>query len=139
MATTGMHAKEYWGRWHVAADRVHVYGTKRGGRDRDVPLVMRPAVPKYNRRKFEDDLRDRTRMIVVYDLRRTYANWMESAGIPRTRRRLYMGHGEKDVTDLYEHHEVTAFLSEDAKKLQTYLKLSPTETHMMQLEKTEGA
>jgi hypothetical protein len=139
MATTGMHAAEYWGRWNVLADRVHVDGTKRGGRVRDVPLVKAPAVPKYNRRKFEDDLRERTRAITVYDLRRTYANWMESAGIPRTRRRLYMGHGAKDVTDLYEHHEVAAFLAEDAAKLRGFLKLSPTEIHTMTLHKAEGA
>lgn len=135
MATTGMHAKEYWGRWHVEADRVHIVGTKRGGRVRDVPLVRVPAVPKYNRRKFEDDLRARTRTIVVYDLRRTYANWMESAGIPRTRRKLYLGHGASDVTDLYERHEVAAFLIEDAAKLRGVLNLQPTEIHTMQLEK----
>jgi hypothetical protein len=139
MATTGMHAAEFWGRWHVEADRVHVDGTKRGGRIRDVPLVRRPAPPRYNRRKFEDDLRERSRMIVVYDLRRTYANWLESAGVPRTRRKLYLGHGAKDVTDLYERHEVAAFLVEDAGKLKALLNLHPTETHMVRLEKSKGA
>jgi hypothetical protein len=50
---------------------------------------------------------------------------MELARIPRTRRRMYMGHGAKDVTDLYEEHEVTAFLVEDATKLREFLKLDP--------------
>lgn len=133
MATTGMHAKEYWGEWHVLADRIHIEGTKRAGRVRDVPLVQRPAVPRYNRRKFEDGLRDRTRAIVAYDLRRTYAHWMESAGISRTRRKLYLGHGAADVTDLYERHEVAAFLADDAKKLRDFI-ARPTISHTMPLQ-----
>lgn len=46
---------------------------------------------------------------------------MEEAGIPRTRRRLYMGHGAKDVTDLYERHDVMAFLLEDRDRLAKFL------------------
>lgn len=125
MVTTGMHAQEYWGSWSVLADRVAVAGTKRSGRVRDVPLVMVPPIPTWeHRRTFEDKFRERTREFTPYDLRRTYSNWMESAGIPRTRRRLYMGHGAKDVTDLYEQHEVAAYLVEDAKKLRAWLGLS---------------
>jgi|SRR6185312_6934212 len=56
-----------------------------------------------------------------YDLRRTYANWLEAAAVPRTRRRLYLGHGARDVTDLYEAHEVAAFLAEDAARLRRYV------------------
>jgi hypothetical protein len=44
-----------------------------------------------------------------------------AAQIPRTRRKLYLGHGKQDVTGLYERHEVTAFLVEDAQKLERYL------------------
>jgi hypothetical protein len=56
-----------------------------------------------------------------YDLRRSFANWMEAAGIPRTRRKLYLGHGAADVTDLYERHEVQAFLLEDGRKLRAWI------------------
>jgi len=70
-----------------------------------------------HRRTFEDKLRERTSEFTAYDLRRTYSNWLESAGVPRTRRRLYLGHGARDVTDFYESHEVTAFLREDAERL----------------------
>lgn len=139
MATTGMHAAEYWGRWHMLRDRVHIDGTKRGGRKRDVPIFLIPVVPAMHRRTFENKLRERTRAIVVYDLRRTYANWLESAGIPRTRRRLYLGHGEKDVTDLYEVHEVQAYLTEDAAKMQAFLNATPAKIHAMRLEKQGGA
>jgi hypothetical protein len=41
-------------------------------------------------------------------------------GIARTRGRLYLGHGTRDVTDLYEAHEVSAFLVEDAEKLTAF-------------------
>ena len=47
--------------------------------------------------------------------------WLEAAGIPRTRRKLYLGHGQTDVTDLYEWHEVKAFVAEDRAKLQAYI------------------
>ena len=56
-----------------------------------------------------------------YDLRRTYANWLEAAQVPRTRRRLYLGHGNSDVTDLYEWHQIEQFLAEDAAKLRAFL------------------
>jgi len=38
------------------------------------------------------------------DARRTYANLLEAAGIPRTRKRMYVGHGVRDVTEQYERH-----------------------------------
>jgi integrase len=139
MATTGMGAAEYWGRWSVQADRVHIEGTKRDARVRDVPLVMRPAVPSMHRRTFENKVRDRSTAFTVYDLRRTFANWMESASIPRTRRKLYLGHAAGDVTGMYELHEVREFLAADAAKLRALLKLHHPEGHTMTLHTSKGA
>jgi integrase len=133
MVTTGMGPKELWGAWETRADRVHVFGTKREGRDRDVPLCRAPTVPQLSRDRFEKLFRARQLGVTPYDLRRTYAKWMESAGIPRTRRRMYMGHGVRDVTDLYERHEVAAFLVDDAKLMATFLSAKPhvhTVVHM---------
>lgn len=122
LVTTGMGAKEYWGRWHIQTDRIHIDGTKRGGRVRDVPLVRSPAVPKLSRDRYERRFRERMqKRVTPYDLRRTYAQWLESAGIPRARRRMYLGHGTKDVTDLYEQHQVAAFLIADAATLAAFL------------------
>jgi hypothetical protein len=136
MATSGMGAGEYWGRWNVREDRIHIEGTKRAGRVRDVPLVLRPAVPRMHRRTWEDKVREQTgRAIVAYDLRRTYAHWLEEAGIARTRRRMYLGHGARDVTDLYEGHEVRQFLAEDAAKLRRFLELSHERSHDMRVVK----
>jgi hypothetical protein len=126
MATTGMGAGEYWGRWSAHADRIHIEGTKRAGRVRDVPVVMPLAVPRMHRRTFEDKLRERSaRSIMPYDRRRTYANWLEAAGITRTRRRLYMGHGVGDVTSLYELHEVAGFLEADSATLRAFVGVDP--------------
>lgn len=129
LVTTGMGAKEYFGAWETQADRIHIFGTKRGGRDRDIPLVLPPAPPPLSRDRFQRVFRERMKDagITPYDLRRTYAQWMESAGIPRTRRRMYMGHGVKDVTETYERHEITAFLIADAKTLGAYLGITPPE------------
>jgi len=121
MVTSGMHQKEYWGQWETRRDRIHIRGTKRDGRVRDIPLLRAPVVPPCSRDWFEKSFRERHRGVITpYDLRRTYSRWMELSGIPRTRRKLYMGHGASDVTDLYEFHEVEAFLVEDAKRLRAY-------------------
>lgn len=127
MARTGMGPGEYWGKWKVLSDRIHVYGTKRAGRDRDIPLCGTITAPKMTYKEFREALVEAEAGITPYDLRRSYANWMEQAGIPRTRRRLYLGHGASDVTDLYEWHEVEKFLAEDAERLRKYVFGAPTE------------
>lgn len=140
MATTGMGRSEYWGAWSVESDRVHIEGTKREGRVRDIPLARVPSVPALHHQTFEKKFRERTnRLHQPYDLRRTYANALEAAGISRTRRRLYMGHGEQSVTDLYEFHEVRQFLPDDAKKLQDFFGLPPVKTTVTLVKKTRGA
>ena len=41
--------------------------------------------------------------------------------MPRTRRLLYMGRGPKDVQDLYEFREVSAYLNADAERIMAHL------------------
>lgn len=136
MATTGMGQGELWGKWTVREGRIHIEGTKREGRVRDIPLVFAPVRPTMHRRTFENQFRDRVgRAFQPYDLRRTYANFLEMAGIPRTRRQLYMGHGAKDVTDLYEYHEVREFLASDAQKLGAILLPSSVKTPVIPIRK----
>lgn len=127
MVLTGMGAEEYWGEWRIEGNAVHIVGTKRKGRVRDVPLVHYGlGRPMIHRRTFENKVRARTRSITVYDIRRTYAHWLEMAGVPRSRRKLYLGHGSGDVTGLYEIHEVRAFLQADAERLRVFLGLATT-------------
>jgi integrase len=134
MALSGMGPKEYWGTWNTMADRVRVYGTKREARVRDVPLVQPIAVPQLSREAFRQRLEHRTKKRVSpYDFRRTFARWMERAGIVRARRRAYMGHSSGDVTDLYEAHEMNAYLKEDAARMRAYIGLPPDNTPPVRL------
>jgi hypothetical protein len=124
MVCTGMGATEFWGMWTVLQDRVRIVGTKRegrrwGGEGRDVPRVATPVRPEMTQDRFQKVLAKVDAS--PYQGRKTFAVWMEEAGIPRTRRKLYMGHAASDVTDLYERHDVTAFLAEDAGRLKQVL------------------
>ncbi len=56
-----------------------------------------------------------------YQARKTFARWMEDARIPRARREIYRGHGNRDVGDLYERYEVTTYLREDAQAMRALL------------------
>lgn len=126
MAATGMGPAEYWERlggwWRDEGTHVHVRGTKREGRDRRIPRIRDLARPVCWEGKFRELLAQASAGAVQpYDLRRTFAHWLELARIPRTRRRMYMGHGKKDVTDLYEHHEVQGFLEQDAAAVRAWV------------------
>lgn len=122
LCTTGMRPAELWGEWFVERDQVKILSAKRQGRvTRFVPLLVNPATPTMLPSGFKSALDRLSVKVVPYDGRRSYANWLEAAGIPRTRRKLYLGHGQTDVTDLYEWHEVRAFVADDRAKLLAYI------------------
>jgi hypothetical protein len=127
LLTTGMGKKEYWedGFTVLAGDAIRIDGKKRAGRKRRVPRILTPVKPACWYGAYRAALAKATKDAVQpYDLRGTYAHWMESAGIPRTRRRIYLGHGAQDITDLYEEHEIREFLAADAKKLRSWLEVA---------------
>lgn len=126
LARTGMGPKEYWhDGWDVRTDRVLIHGVKRGGRERFVPLIGEVSVPTVQYAAFRRALiKASDGKVTPYDLRRSFANWIEAAGVPRTRRRLYRGHGEQDIGDAYEWHEVDAFLAEDGQRIRDYINRS---------------
>lgn len=130
MALTGMGPKEYWGRWEILdAGRLRIHGTKRKGRLRTIPLIEPIARPVVHPKTFELAVaRVSGGRRSPYDFRRTFAHLMEQAGIPRARRQLYLGHGARDVTDLYERHEVDAYLAADRESLRAYLARLTEET-----------
>lgn len=134
MAVTGMGPNEFWGSWDADYKRVVIHGTKRKGRERIVPSTTPLWGCLGSYKAFRLALHDASDgQVRPYDLRRTYANLLEAAGIPRTRRKLYMGHGASDVTDLYERHEVARFLEEDGERLRRLI--GATETRVLKLEK----
>jgi len=120
MATTGMRVNEMYGSWRVQFDRVLIDGTKTKGARRLVPLVV-PCVPPSVSYPVLRKALAKAGGVAPYDLRRTYAVWMEAAEIPRTRRKLYLGHLSDDITGLYEQHEIVEFLAVDAAKLRAHI------------------
>jgi integrase len=133
MFLTGMGPGEYWGRWDVSGFVVNIHGTKRKARERVVPLLGNISAPLTEYRAFRVQLREACDLS-PYDLRRSFANMLEEARIPRTRRKLYMGHGASDVTDLYERHELKRHLEQDRKRLKKFLD-NATETPVLKLLK----
>ena len=124
MCCTGMMPDELWGeQWRVGPNYIHIMGTKREARDRKVPRICTPTMPLLRQpTTFNHALTKATNGTVQpYDARRTFLHWMEEARITRTRRKIYTGHSVKDVTDLYERHEVAAYLETDAELLRAYL------------------
>jgi integrase len=141
MALTGMGPKEWYiDGWKLGLVCITIYGAKRKSRTRVVPAVYGGGYFSHplpdcdvgrerEKRRFGERLLDRV-SIRPYDLRRTYANWLEAAGIPRTRRKAYLGHAGGDVTSIYEHHEVEQFLADDATKIEAYLAQAPITLHI---------
>lgn len=122
MLFTGMHWSEIIGTWSVKPDRVVINGTKTAGRERIVPLIDKDlSKPTRASKAFRSQLRKINPNLSPYSFRRSYAHWMEEASIPRIRRRMYLGHGNTDVTDKYERVEVERFLHDDAEALRSYI------------------
>ena len=130
LATTGMRPGEYWSYkggpavpWERLLDRIAIHGTKTDAGARAVPDLGRcKAAPAISRQAFVDRLaRQTSGAFQPYDLRRTFANWIEQAGLPRSRVMLYLGHAIRNVTDLYTTHEVSQFLRDDAKRVRSWM------------------
>ena len=122
LCCTGMGPDEYFGdKWRVEDGVLHVLGTKRRGRNRLVPLLVTPEPPMLAYWGFREALRRSGLGVAPYDARRTFANWMEQAGLWETHQQAYMGHGARTVTDLYRWHDVTRFLERDRRKLLAFI------------------
>lgn len=119
MCLTGMGPGELWGRWEIAPEGVRIAGTKTATRNRLIPRIDFLRAPERDYRRFRIMLARHG--LTPYDGRRTFAHWMEEAGIPRTRRRQYLGHTLGDVTDRYESHDVRPYLKADAERMRAYL------------------
>ena len=127
LATTGMGEKEYWrDGWEDRETYVHVHGVKRAQRDRIVPRVITPVRPAcwpgLMRRVLATASETALGVVVQpYDLRRSFSQWLEHAGIERTHVRLYMGHGERTMTDVYLWRELLKFVEGDSATLAVWI------------------
>jgi hypothetical protein len=121
LVLTGMRPGEFWGRWVSMPDRIRVHGTKTHGSDREIPKVGVVVPPRVSRVSFRKRLAKVDPTFQPYDGRRAFAQFMELAGVPRTRRRLYLGHATGDVTSLYEDHAIMDYmLAEDTQRLEAF-------------------
>ena len=129
LALTGMNPKEYWhDGWEANAEDgyVVVHGQKRPGReDRLIPYLAPLSQPTRDYRRFRVMVHRAFGLAVTpYTFRRSFSKWMEWAGVPRSRRKAYLGHEgrHEDVTALYEDEDITAaVLKADRKRLTAYL------------------
>jgi integrase len=122
LCLTGMRRGEYWGKWEVMGDRVLIHGTKTAGSERFVPLIRPITAAPTTYWGFAQALRKLTGGFVrVHDLRKTFGSWCDNAGVSKARTRLYLGHGRRDISDLYTESDVRDFLSADVEKLQAFL------------------
>jgi hypothetical protein len=121
LALSGMRRGEYWGVWAVKDGAFRVRGTKTRGAVRPVPFVGYGEKPRIEYAAFRRRLVALAPGHRVHNFRQTFAHWAEAAGISRSRRMMYLGHGAGDVTDLYERHEVEGFLLGDAELLRAWL------------------
>ena len=125
MCCTGMGPKEYWhDGYRIEKDRIRIFGEKREARfGRFVPRIVTPVRALITYKPYRRHLAAVN--LQPYDARRTFSHWMEMAGIPKSRRRFYLGHQAKDVTDGYEDHSPEYYLAGDCRLLKEYVGAAP--------------
>lgn len=130
LATTGMRPAEYWERggasWQRMPFMTRVEGTKTAAARRYTFALTDPHRPytgeQYFRRAFAAATTTALREgLDCYSLRRTFAKLCEDAGVVESRRKAYLGHGPRTVTDLYLRTNVLPFVAEDAAKVEAWI------------------
>lgn len=121
---TGMRPEEFFEQrkntWSLEAELVRIHGTKSPAAARVCPRIGLIVKPSTGRLAFYRHLRAKSSNTVTpYDLRRTYAQWMDNAGIKQFRQDFYFGHGPKDLGALYKRmRECLPYIREDAAALE---------------------
>jgi hypothetical protein len=121
---TGMRPEEMFeerkNTWALEAELVRVNGTKSPAARRVVPRVGLIVKPQTGRLAFYRALRVASgKMVTPYDLRRTYHQWLDLARVPQFRQSFYVGHGPKNLDELYKRmRECLPSLREDAAALE---------------------
>lgn len=123
---TGMRKGEYLSnKWNVAADRINIAGTKTVASVRFLPRVFDP-IPARGFQNFEKTLRnlggELGLKIHPHILRHSYAHLLSEAGVPKIRRKIYMGRvAATDVQESYEVPEIREFLKHDTDAIKSYI------------------
>lgn len=106
---------------------LRVAGEKNEYRERTVPYVG-PLLTTLGIKHlsgyhgwFKAITRDTRRRMTPHTLRACYSRWLEDAGIPGRRVRIYMGHAIASMTERYQAALVTRELADDAAKLRAWI------------------
>lgn len=122
MCTTGMGFKEYLDGFTVKSEHIIIHGEKNDNRhNRVVPIIRTPAPRVLQYKRFREVIQVVRKDVTPYDFRRTYAVWLEEAGILKSHRDAYMGHTANRMSDLYLVQDVTKYLKQDAKLMKDYI------------------
>jgi integrase len=135
LATTGMRPAEYWERgeasWSWSSfptppSHINVHGTKTAAAKRPTFCIGPTSKPFCGEQFFREKFGEATTKALregldCYSLRRTFAKLCEDAGVVESRRKAYLGHGPKTVTDLYLATNVLPFVEEDAAKVSAWI------------------
>lgn len=123
MCVTGMNPKEYFeDGFEVGEDRIRVFGQKRIGRMRDIPLVYAPVEPWLGREGFKTAMQKVETGLTPKNGRDAYTQWLRAAGVPPERVDMYLGHGKRTMLDVYQRYEAVAeILQADAELAREYI------------------
>jgi hypothetical protein len=126
LCATGMRPSEFWGEWQIEGTTIRVQGTKTEHAERVIPLLYPIVRPGLTYRQFNRRLEKLTAPVRARTGRKCFARWMNEAGIPRTRRRAYLGHAAReDVTDRYEGYSPRQYLEDDRQRLRAFIGAAP--------------
>lgn len=126
LCTTGMRPSEFWGEWEIEGNTIRVKGTKTENAERVIPLPYPVSRPGLTYRQFNRRLEKLELAVRARSGRKCFARWMNEAGIPRTRRRAYLGHAAReDVTDRYEGYSPEKYLDDDRERLRDFIGAQP--------------
>ncbi len=127
LCVTGMRPSEFWGDWEIEGNVVRINGTKTMNAERLIPLLYPVVKPALTYRQFNRRLEKLSASVRARAGRKCFARWMNEAGIPRTRRRAYLGHATReDVTDRYEGYSPERYFDEDRRRLRNFIGSSPS-------------
>jgi integrase len=139
VAYSGMRCKEEYydskglrkGPWKVLSDRIRLNKTvtQTKGGPRDIPLVYSPAEPTVTDRYFNKHLSKAGKKleefpdkVTMLTLRHTFIRIMESVGIPRWRRKKYVGHSKKgDAHEGYQSGSIEQYIALDAARMREWI------------------
>lgn len=121
MCLTGMNPKEAWGAWAVEGAGVRIAGTKARDRKRVVPFLAPIARPTISRDVLVWHLNKHG--LYPYAARHSYSRWLEDAGIPAWRVKVYLGHSAGSQTEHYQRGDMAQYLVGDGRLLCEFLSL----------------